>query len=64
MLAYTRTFFHTLHGGKMKPSASLAASAVVILYCVHGGVADKHRGKWVEKEDPEPQKIFVSITGL
>lgn len=53
MLAYTRTFFHTLHGGKMKPSASLAASAVVILYCVHGGVADKHRGKWVEKEDPE-----------
>ena len=47
----------------MKPSASLAASAVVILYCVHGG-ADKHRGKWVEKEDPEPQKIFVAITGL
>ena len=49
----------------MKSSVNLAVLAVLILCCVHGGVAGKHRGKYVKKkEEPEPHKIFVTITGL
>ena len=49
----------------MKPSIKLAVLAVVILCCVHGEVASKNRGKCVKKkEEPEPHKIFVTITGL
>ena len=31
-------------------SVNLSALAVVILFCSHGGVAGKHRGKCVRKE--------------
>ena len=40
----------TLHGGVMKSSVNLATLAVLILCYVHGGVAGKHRGKYVKKE--------------
>ena len=46
----------------MKPSVNLAVPAVVILCrvcCVHGGVAEGN-----VRKDPEPHKIFVTITGL
>ena len=33
----------------MKSSVNLAVLAVLILCCVHGGVAGKHRGKYVKK---------------
>ena len=42
-------FFYTLHGGVIKSSVNLAVLAEVILSCVHGGVAGKHRGKCVKK---------------
>ena len=34
----------------MKLSVNLAVLAVVILFCAHGGVVGKHRGKCVRKE--------------
>ena len=40
-------FFYTLHGGVIK-SVNLAVLAEVILCCVHGGVAGKHRSKCVK----------------
>ena len=48
----------------MKSSVNLATLAVLILCYVHGGVAGKHRGKYVKKKEPEPHKIFVTSTGL
>ena len=33
----------------MKSSVTLAVLAVLILCCVHGGVAGKHQGKCVKK---------------
>ena len=48
----------------MKSSVTLAVLAVLILCCVHGGVAGKHQGKCVKKGRPEPHKIFATITGL
>ena len=49
-----------------KSSVCLVVLAIVILYCVHGGVAGQHREDCVKKEEPEPHKIFVTktITGL
>ena len=45
MLVYILVlFFYTLHGGVIK-SVNLAVLAEVILCCVHGGVAGKHRSK-------------------
>ena len=35
-------FFYTLHCGVMKSSVNLAVLAVIILCCVHGGVAGKY----------------------
>ena len=34
----------------MKSSVNLAVLAVLILCCVHGGVAGKHRGKYLKKK--------------
>ena len=34
----------------MKLSVNLAVLAVVILFCAHGRVAGRHRGKCVRKE--------------
>ena len=50
----------------MKSSVNLAVLAVVILCCVHDGVAGKHREKCVKKGRTilQPQKIFLTITGL
>ena len=48
----------------MKSSVNLATLAVLILCYVHGGVAGKHRGKYVKKKEPEPHKIFVMTTVL
>ena len=45
----------------MKSPVNLAALAVVIFCCVHGGVAE---GNVREKDEAEPHKIFVTITGL
>ena len=42
-------FFYTLHCGVMKSSVNLAVLAVIILCCVHDGVAGKYRGKCVKK---------------
>ena len=42
-------FFYTLHCGVMKSSVNLGVLAVIILCCVHGGVAGKYRGKCVRK---------------
>ncbi|RMX49706.1 hypothetical protein pdam_00008580 [Pocillopora damicornis] len=47
---------------KFKSSVCLVVLAIVILYCVHGGVAGQHREDCVKKEEPEPHKIFVTIT--
>ena len=47
---------------KFKSSVCLVVLAIVILYCVHGGVAGQHREECVKKEEPEPHKIFVTIT--
>ena len=47
-------------------SVCLVVLAIVFLYCVHGGVhggvAGQHREDCVKKEEPEPHKIFVTIT--
>ena len=48
----------------MKSSINLAVLAVVIVCFVHGGVAGKHRGNVWKKEEAQPHKIFVTITGL
>lgn len=59
VLIYTLVLcFYTLHGGVMNSSVSLAELLVVILCCVHGRAADKHRWKCVKKEVPEPREIF------
>lgn len=40
-----------------KSSVCLVVLAIVILYCVHGGVAGQHREECVKKEEPESQNI-------
>lgn len=50
VLIYTLVLcFYTLSGGVMNSSVSLAVLLLVILCCVHGRAADKHRWKCVKK---------------